>query len=524
VGLVSVAPLISIYFVKSPYFVSSEFIGYRVGHAMMLQSGESDSVRPVQGIPTAFLSKLILIAGSSVGDHRGLSRADLDRYARTYGVIVALIAIALSVGAWVCLSIAEASVVSLFLAAPWYAGVASMALFLSPEYWLGEWIWLAATLFIIARRYSRGAPGREATPTQFLFLGAWAAVGVSIKVSLLGAAPMLFLSLIGRSNPGRMASGLVYFAVGLLLAYPLILVTYMGSFAQGFALLKFQFGFFQSPNHSSEYGGWRGALEHKPETSLYIAIAVALSCLALAVSAFRRQPIPRAAMNLLFMTAWLLLYLRMLAQRPHDTTLTSIGLSALFAVAFSVLLFPKGGRILAATLAAALLTVAAAITHFPGKNELSAIWNTKYEDIEVADRFADLADKCPYAIWYVPINEWNAAMAPELLGYNGGLGHYAVYYVSGHLSYNGKGAAFLRLWPNTYLIGADGADIINIKLAVKDGATVFYTKPDDSVNSWVPIEYTRLMNCLHEVGCGVVEVPVMLKGQHWVFGHSEFKK
>ena len=66
IGLVSVLPLISTYYVKSPYFISSEFIGYRVGHSIMLQSGESEYVRPVQGIPTATLTRAILAATPEV--------------------------------------------------------------------------------------------------------------------------------------------------------------------------------------------------------------------------------------------------------------------------------------------------------------------------------------------------------------------------------------------------------------------------------------------------------------------------
>jgi hypothetical protein len=520
VGILSIAPLICVLFLKSPYFISGEFIAYRFGDSMKLRYGEPTSVRPVQGIPTALLSRALLALNPGLGSRRGISRADLDYYARSYAITLAALVVLLSIFAWRSLSLLEASIVSLFLLAPWYVGVASMALLLSPDYWLGEWIWLAATLAILAKTPGDSSPGSNGPSARFVYLGVWMAIGATIKISLLGIAPILFISFVFNATPRRLALDFLLFVGAVLLAYPTILVIYMGSVPQGLLLLIFQLSFFHSPNDSIEYSGLLDALRHKVESGLLIAIALAASYIMLLCCLVKHLPLRRPIIYTLIANFWLLLYLLMLSRRPHDSTLTSISLSALFIITYMIFLFPSSCRNAAGITAVTLLAGAAVITHFPAERELSAILGTKIDNVEAADSLTEMADRSQCAIWFMPSNYWNAVLIPQLLGYNGGLGLYPVTDSSGQLSYE-KATVFRRLWPNTFIMGASSAQIEKIDLAVTKGATVFYTRPAESIDVPVDPSYSLLLHGLRASGYSLVEVPVLYNGRHWLFGHSE---
>jgi len=514
IGMITCIPMFSIYTFRSPYFLESEFIAYRVGDALKLKYDESFSVRPVQGIPTAFIAKTYVATGELAQRKQGLTRDDLNRYARFFFALVEAAAALLSMIAWLLLPTMDAILVSVFMFLPWLFGVASLTLLLAPDYWIAEWLWLTGTLIIIARRRATHSGDEvQKVPVDFL-LGAWMAIGASTKISLLGAFPLLFFSYIPGRNWRDWLRILCWFGIGLTLAYVSIVWLYMGSVAEGSALLRFQTGFFRSPNTSVQYTSWIQAIELHKETAAYLVTAVIAAIMLPFVSVAGPRRI-RAALYCAATVLWLLLYFLMFLKRPHDSTLTSISISAAFLIVFLLIQFPPGVRSLSLVVLLACLSALAWDFHFPAKNQFFILWDADPGDVKAADRLLEKANGTQSAIWFVPNNFWNAVLPPQLMGYNGGMGGYVIRENEGDLYYD-RPNVFQYFWPRSFVMGSSDYEIGLIAVAVKHGATVFFTRQtgddDDS--------YVRLASRLRSSGFELSENLVKYDYRDWHFGQS----
>jgi hypothetical protein len=267
-----------------------EFVYYRVGDALSLLNGEGAYVHPVQGLPTALLSKaLTWLIGDGVVQRQGL---------HLYGQLwVAAIAVPVIVAA------SRSAAARMALILPMWCGTAAIGLMVAPEYWQGEWVYLALTLALLANL--------RALPRAHLIAGAWAALGVSVKITLFPVAALLLLEVWQWRKAWQ-------FAAAFVLSYFIIAAVYMGDARLAVVLLDFQRKFFMRPNVSAGYAGFVEALMAHP------AIPVALGFVIAATRLHWRHAV---------IAAWCALYLLLLETRAHDSSLTSFGISLGFMLA-----------------------------------------------------------------------------------------------------------------------------------------------------------------------------------------------
>jgi len=122
----------------------AEFVAYRVSDALSIYFGESDGVRPVQGIPTALISKYVTLVLFWLFDKELLTRPVLQIYGlAVYGVLFLILATSILM---VCrrlrwIQFAGLAAVALY---PWYVSGPSISLLAAPEYWLGEYVFLVS--------------------------------------------------------------------------------------------------------------------------------------------------------------------------------------------------------------------------------------------------------------------------------------------------------------------------------------------------------------------------------------------
>jgi hypothetical protein len=239
-------------------------------------------------------------------------------------------------------------------------------------------------------------------------------------------------------------------AGAFVVTYFLIAAVYMGDARLAVVLIHFQAQFFAHPNASASYGTVAEALRTHP------AVPVALFFVLVALRATARHAT---------IAAWCALYLVLLERRPHDSSLTSFGLSLGFMLA---LLYRW--QILAC-IALALFAVDRGATM---QTWLRMPSYYVAQEVRVAEfeRFFPPADK---VTWYLPPdspNSWNAGFAVQGFGYNGGMA-----------LRDGEPRAFHRLYPGTYIshrIPADGA--------------VYWTRPPGSQPPLPDAEETRSLD------------------------------
>jgi hypothetical protein len=407
-GVMALWPLVYLAFTANVVDFAPEFVYYRVGDALSLLNGEGSYVHPVQGLPTALLSKaLTWLIGDGVVQRQGL---------KLYGQLwVAAIAVP------VIFAASRSAAARMALVLPMWCGTAAIGLMVAPEYWQGEWIYLALTLALL--------PKLRELPRAHLIAGAWAALGVSVKITLFPVAALLLLE-IGQWRKAWQ------FAAAFVLAYFIIAAVYMGDVRLTVVLLDFQRRFFLHPNDSAGYAGFVDALMAHP------AIPVALGFVIAAMRLHWRH----AAV-----AAWCLLYCWLVKMRAHDSSLTSFGISLGFMLA---LLY----RWQAVACIAVLLFAVDRGTTVSTWMRMPSYYVTQDARLAEFERFFPPADK---VTWFMsPLsspNAWNAAFPVQGFGYNGGL------------ALRAQPRLFHKLWPNTF-----------IDWALPSSGVVYWTRPAGS--------------------------------------------
>lgn len=457
--------------------IAHEFITYRIGDALSMMFDDYGSVRPVQGLPNALLSKLITKTLYAFYGSQIVTPSMLQLYTGIFfAVCFAIIAGALSY-AWPRLSWPERCAVAVAAITPWYVGPTTSVLH-APEYWFAEWAFLLLTLALlplIERTPSRG-DGLAAA------VGAWLAVGLTTKVSMLGAAPILFLAL-----PEKSWRAGAIFATSSAGAYLAILFAYSGFRPQlTFDILRFQIGFYVHPNVSQTYSNGLDALRANPAVGFLLAAAAGLSL-----------SLPRG--RRLAALAWLALYGYLIIKRPHSTSMASAEIGTLFVIGLALQRLSVWPGAVAAAAVGSFATV-----HAP-------YWLAREPYVMPPQARAFHGD-----ILFMPGNNWNAATPIQALAYNGGLALRPP-----ALDRDGKptapAPAFRAVFGNTVLLGESPTEITMMTDGLKKGMTVVWTRPSDSEQS---ASYKALQGVIRDAATSVSEAPVDYHGSTWLFGRA----
>lgn len=455
--------------------IAHEYVAYRMGQALSLMFGDS-FVPAVQGLPNAVLSKVIVAVLYAFYGSGVVSPAALQLYsALFFGSVFAAIVTALAVF-WGELTWPQRAGTALFSLLPWHLQPTAILL-VAPEYWLAEYAFLLTSLGLSARLHARD----EVSSRGVFLLGAWAGVGLTIKISLLGFAPLLFLAIARRD----LASGM-RFAGGAAAAYLVIVALYAGFQPSAiYDTLLFQATFYLAPNASVMYDSPLSAFTANSHLLLILFVAAGLAC-----AGAKRSP-ERAAFALL----WIALLIYLVAKRPHGTSVASASLSGLFLVAY---LAGQLRSLMAPVATAVALALTPAFMFLPQ----TRLWE-KQPPLDAALLYQS-------DILFMPDNYWNAATPLQALAFNGALALHPVY-----LAADGRptvsASAFHALFPGKVLIGASERELGMLRSGLQRGMKVSWTRPPERDNA-------SLRKVLAVAGATVREVPAERAGRKWMVG------
>jgi hypothetical protein len=473
IGLLIAAPITILVMTRYPKFdFLSELTVYRIGNSISVLFGETDYIRPVQGLPIAILSKFEIWVLAFFRSTYVMTAQTLALYQGIYFATLFILAIGALAFSWSTFSVAQRIAASLFFACPWILGGASNALLIEPDYWVGEWCYLSISLCALA-----AAKINRNGPVTAISVGAWLAVGAAMKITLLGIAPLFLLLLNDRKARTISIVGCAFAATYVVMA-----LIYMGGVRSGFQLLAFQAQFFLHPNNQIQ---WPNIMDELSSQPFFIALFAA-SIIALAISTER-------PLTQLFAVAWIAGITYLLWRRPHDTSIASAATILTFIVAYF------------ATRRAALISVVmlllggAALQNFDRLRWEAAVLLTGWGNTESAGLPAI------QGMIFLPDNTWNASLAPQAFGYNGELGFY--YPIKsgndGKPAYAEGGKAFQALFPDTVLIAGDANSMTVAEKALKIGVPLWWTRTDPLSKGSSPADFERIEELVAKTGSTV---------------------
>lgn len=454
-----------------------ELTVYRIGNAISILFNEKDYIRPVQGLPIALLSKAIvwcLLPFLPI-----VSPAAISIYMISYfGVVILSASLAIFM-AWPKLSEPQRVGILLLFACPWLLGGPSFLLISEPDYWAGEWSYLIISSCLLATY--RMPPW---------LVGVWLAIGVGMKITLLGIAPLFILT------SDRSPRALIIMCLSFIAAFVLIDLVYMGGVRSGIRLLIFQTNFFAHPNNSAMWPNVFSVI-----LSRHFLVALDLAC----VIALLTSPAP--ILQRMACAAWLCGFTYLVWRRPHDTSIAS----AATAVTFVTIYLARTWYPLAAV--ASLLLIGAASDGFERTKWIGDILRNGHALPSEAPQIPQIT-----GMFYQPDNYWNAGLAVQAFGYNGELGYY--YSVAnnpdGTPRYIEGGRAFQTLFPGIVMIADSPSWLSVAEVALRAHVPIWWTRQDPVQPNSTPGSLDRLNAMIERTGAKVETFPIITDGHPWL--------
>jgi hypothetical protein len=470
-------PLVSLFLRHVQIFeVGPEFVTYRVGDAFSLLFDDAHAVRPVQGLPNALLSKLIIDVLYFVFGRAVVEPDILQLYSAIFFVVVLGGTAAVIVARWPKMSPAERAGLAVLAVLPWCLEPTA-SLLPTPEYWIAEYSFLVASLALMPRLLDRPLPA-----------GAWAGLGLAIKINMLGFALLLLLML-----PRRNAKVLGLFALGIAAAYLSLLLLYAGLRpGLAFEMLRAQLLFYIHPNHSFTYSGPIAAVRDNAHLVFILGLAVILASLST-----RNVAQPVGAL----LWAGLLFYL--IYKRPHLTSMASATLAGLFLIALFGSRLSRYSSPLAAAIpivAAAILCVTPAFKFYPQMQ-----WTGSPSTLDLTT--LDSGD-----ILFMPSNWWNASVPLQAFAYNGQMAIRPA-----RIGSDGRptadAPAFRAVFGEKLLLGNSIYELSLLQTGLRRRMSVVWTRPPDH-------DDVAFREALASVGASVNEQQVSHRGSTWFVGRA----
>jgi hypothetical protein len=461
-----------------------ELTAYRIGNAISLLFHEKDYIRPVQGLPIAILSKSIIWA--ILPFLPVISPQAISIYMFAYfGALILAAAIAI-LAAWPRMSGPQRIMVLLLFVCPWVLGGAPFDLIAEPDYWAGEWSYLIVSACLLA-----AAPKMPAWS-----IGAWLAVGVAMKITLIGIAPLFVLASQERS-PRHIAT----ICVSFIATFVLIDLVYMGGLSTGLRLLKFQLSFFAHPNDSVMWPDVVSVLISRP-----FLLALAAACAAALLFSTAPQFDRFAAF------AWLCGFVYLIWRRPHDTSIAS----AATAMTFVTVYFVRTWNLTAVTLA--VLLSGAAANGFDRTAWIADLARNGHKSQSITSPIPKIS-----GMFFQPDNYWNAGLAVQAFGYNGELGFY--YPIestpNGKPKYQTGGKSFQALFPGVVMIADSAATLDVASKGLIAGVPLWWTRKDPVQPNSTAGSLDRLNAIINKAGAKIETFRIIVDGHPWLLQKAQ---
>ncbi|MEZ5785133.1 MAG: hypothetical protein R3D62_01305 [Xanthobacteraceae bacterium] len=496
VVLAAFFPIANVYIYggASLFDTQAEFVTYRVSDALTVHFGQAEHVHPVQGIPTALISKYVTLVLFWVYDTALVTRPILLIYG--YAVFATL-AIILGIGVALTnrvMTWPERITLLVFIMYPWVVCGPAIGLLLAPDYWIGEFVFLACIFGFVAWLRS----GASSFAADAGAIGTITALGMMLKVTLAPIGLLLFAIAFAKKKPASLRRGVINAAIAFVATYFLFSVLYMGGdFRAALAMIRFQISFYARPNASHVYDDFGSLLTQNPSVVVFSAMIIVLG----ADVARQRAWLAAAAV------IWIGILWFLVANRRHDTSVTSASLSMLFVIA--VLVTEKAGRF-HVPIALGGLSLASAINpQWNYKVWFTPVYQERYErpDADFATALELEIARAKLPILYIPGNDWNAALLQQAFGYNGELANTNTW-----TQYGYTGPAYRYFFGNVRLVGVypPGLGLGALKAAAGHGATVVWTR---NLNSTA--RHTDVAPILLEQGCALSRTNARFHGGRW---------
>lgn len=462
--------------------IAHEFVAYRMGQALSLMFRDTDAFVPaVQGLPNAILSKLLARILFAFYGPAITSATALQTYsALFFATVLSLIAVAL-VCFWHRATWSARAGIALMALLPWHLTPTWMLL-AAPDYWIVEYAFLLVSLGLFTHLQERDALSDRAV----LLLGAWAGLGLTVKISLLGLAPLLFLA----SRRKDWVAALL-FANGAALAYLVVVALYAGLRPSVFfATLHFQLFFYLKPNVSATYDSALTAFTDNGHLMVILAAAVGL-----AIAQARRNVAESVAA-----LVWVALLAYLVLKRPHFTSVASASLGGLFLIAY------VAGRMRSVTVSGAtslVLMLTPAFVLLPQRQWAHAPPMAQEAMLRASD------------ILFIPDNYWNAATPIQAFAFNGGLALRPVHPdAEGNPSMTAP--TFQTLFGPKVILGASERELALLEHGLANGRSVAWTRPATAQGT----EPGKLFHILRRLHATIAECEVAYRGGRWLVGRA----
>jgi hypothetical protein len=486
VGLLIAVPIIAIAATRYPTVDTlSELTIYRIGNAVSLLFGEDTYVRPVQGLPIALLSKFEMWAMSLIRPTLTITAKMLAAYQIVYFGALFAVSIAGVVWAWPIMSNLRRVAAILLFSCPWAFGGASISLLIEPDYWVGEWAYLVVSFCLLQFPWTRSGSSRT-----MVLIGAWLAIGVAMKITLLGIAPLFLLE--RRSRTGR---SLMIAATSFVSTYFLMAVVYMDRLSSALRLLWIQAGFFFHPNASAQWNDLPAVLFSRP-----FLVSLAATFLFVLLSG-RATTMERAAALL-----WGAVLAYLIWKRPHDTSIASAATTLTFLVAFFIRSVPA---------------VAVALTLVIGGAAAEDFDRLRWERAILQDGWGSGSPvNLPQisGMLFMPDNYWNAGLSVQALGFNGMLGYYYRIENSadGTAKYQEGGKAFQALSPGVVIIRDTTYALEVAERALISGDVLWWTRRDPIPAQSMVGSFDRIKEIIGRAGASIETFKFSVNGEDWL--------
>ena len=126
-------------------------------------------------------------------------------------------------------------------------------------------------------------------------------------------------------------------------------------------------------------------------------------------------------------------------------------------------------------------------------------------------------------MFYQPDNYWNAGLAEQAFGYNGGLGFY--YPIEGAPDGSPRhsmgGKAFQALFPGIVMIADSAVTLAVAERALSAGVPPWWTRKGSVQPNSMPGSLDRLNGIIERAGAKVETFPIVVNGHSWLLQKAQ---
>jgi hypothetical protein len=488
-----ISPVLSL-LINGPFMfdVASEFVSYRVSDALSILFEETKRVLPVQGLATALVSKIIIKGLYFLYGERLLQPNILQLYSVGFFAIIGSMTFVFIAKFWLRFNWMQKVSLAIFALIPWFLTPTNMLL-PTPEYWFGEYVFLLcslALLYIIHNGASNISP---------LLIGMWVGLGISIKINIIGVAPIFFLA-----HKEINIRNAVFMLCGAVVSYLSIIYAYSGfNLTLATNIFKFQYSFFFHPNKSFMYSKFSECILNN------LIFVFLLFNSALIIFTTNKKRVLQSVAAFL----WVAMYVLMVSARLHQTSIASALLGFIFITCYLGSIFTNYTRFIS------LVVFGSAVSF------MCCYIGSPYVPYRLFNKaLRQEFNFTPKGMLFIPNNYWNARFPVQAFGYNGQLGLYpSGVDDKGEIKYECGGKVFQKFFNGVLLVGHNEQDWNTIQAGILSGAPLHwaYIKSDKYPTDAMRDIDIVLKQKLKMLGATIVEKEVSYQSNVCIVGSAQ---